>query len=231
MAQELCIYFAAWEANLAQVPCHSLDFTSPCLVHALYQLFLTESPARMPRIPWINASIFYRSRMFISPIFFYSGGQVASSSDVLTLDPFTYKSFPVFHWVFLLCSLGSCLFFHVSKSTSSLLPLYPTSAVALLPAVSVFLYWSFGFFPQTALERSFYFFGRLSAIICTHIRLICCLWGMQAVESSNSRIKQSVPQVRFFLCFKLHENQSISVYGFLEHFGTYQLNHSLTVIL
>lgn len=54
---------------------------------------------------------------------------------------------------------------------------------------------------------------------------------MQAVESSNSRIKQSVPQVRFFLCFKLHENQSISVYGFLEHFGTYQLNHSLTVIL
>lgn len=111
MAQELCIYFAAWEANLAQVPCHSLDFTSPCLVHALYQLFLSESPACMPRIPSINASIFYRSRMFISPIFFYSGGQVASSSDVLTLDPFTYKSFPVFHWVFLLCSLGSCLFF------------------------------------------------------------------------------------------------------------------------
>lgn len=70
MAQELCIYLAAWEANLAQVPCHSLDFTSPCLVHALYQLFLSESPACMPRIPSINASIFYRSRMFISPIFF-----------------------------------------------------------------------------------------------------------------------------------------------------------------
>lgn len=115
MAQELCIYFAAWDANLAQVPCHSSDFTSPCLVHALHQLFLSESPACMPRILWINASIFYRSRMFLSPIFFYSGGQVASSFDILTLDPFTYKSFPVFHWVFLLCSLGSCLFFMFEK--------------------------------------------------------------------------------------------------------------------
>lgn len=114
MAQELCIYSAVWEASLVHVPCHSSEFISLCLVHAFQELFLSATtPAWMPRFLWINyspASIFYRSRMFISPIF-YSGGQVASSSDILTLDLFTYKIFPVFHGVFLLCSLVPCLFF------------------------------------------------------------------------------------------------------------------------
>lgn len=80
------------------LPGHSSEFTCLCLEHALHQLFLAVTPVRVPRIPYINdipASICYRSRMFIFGIslLFYSGGQVASSSDILSLDPFTYKIF------------------------------------------------------------------------------------------------------------------------------------------
>lgn len=85
-------------------------------------------------------------------------------------------------WVLVFCSCFQVHFFITSSSPH--ICRCSGACCFFLPALEFLL------LPTGNSGKVFFFFlSRLSAIICSYIRLICCLWGMQAVEGSSDRIK------------------------------------------